>query len=98
MAVPVEGPSPGGCAADVSPEGRGKKRLGPQPRPRRIAGIALGWNGEQVAAPDVDALQLGAVIAARILEEHDDTAVGRPGRALGVEARIEHALAGTVRI
>src|SRR5690606_9134655 len=60
--------------------------------PGGVRSIALGGDGDGVAAPDVDAHQARAVIAAGVLEEHDHPSIGGPGRALRMIPRIEQAL------
>src|SRR6478752_2389961 len=64
--------------------------------PRGVGSVAFGRDGQGIATPDIDAHQARTVIAARILEEHDDATVGRPCGALGVIARIEQTLARAI--
>src|SRR5512139_2843173 len=78
--------------------GRGVPGSGPQRRPGRVGGEALGVDLLLVAAPDVDRKEPWAIVATRIAEEHDDPAVRRPGRPLGVEARGQEALARAIRL
>src|SRR5690348_1639329 len=69
---------------------------GPERAPVRVGGVGVHLDLLLVAAPDVDRPQARPGIAARIAEEHDDAAVRAEGRALGVEAVDEDALARAV--
>src|SRR5262245_62080094 len=55
--------------------------LAPEGRPGWVARIRFGRDLLFVAAPDVDGEELRPAVPAGVAEEHEDAAIGRPGRA-----------------